>query len=109
MGLAHVLQINEKHGATTGSRTRSSLLTKLRQKLTVEEKLAYIQAELCLMRSPSRLFDWAQNRWDELAYGHIVQFNIIHNVGAFLPWHRLYIRAHEQLLQTECNYTGAQP
>lgn len=51
----------------------------------------------------------AQNRWDELMYGHIVQSNIIHDVGAFLPWHRLYMRAHEILLQTECGYTGAQP
>jgi tyrosinase len=31
------------------------------------------------------------------------------DVGAFLPWHRLFMRAHEYLLQTECSYTGAQP
>lgn len=30
-------------------------------------------------------------------------------MGAFLPWHRLYVRAHEILLQQECGYTGAQP
>lgn len=40
---------------------------------------------------------------------HITQSNIMHDTGSFLPWHRLYVRAHEILLQTECNYTGAQP
>lgn len=62
------------------------------------------------MSQPATLgIEGAENRWDELMYGHIVQSNIIHDVGAFLPWHRLYMRAHEVLLQTECNYTGAQP
>lgn len=42
-------------------------------------------------------------------YGHIVQSNVIHDTGSFLPWHRLYMRAHEILLQDECGYTGAQP
>jgi tyrosinase len=51
----------------------------------------------------------AKNRFDELHWVHITQSNIIHNVGDFLPWHRLYMRLHEQLLQDECNYTAAQP
>jgi tyrosinase len=38
-----------------------------------------------------------------------VQADIVHNVGAFLPWHRYHIRAHELLLQNECGYSGAQP
>ncbi|KAK9784031.1 putative Tyrosinase copper-binding domain-containing protein [Seiridium cardinale] len=78
--------------------------------LTDDEKSAYIDAELCLMAQPATIgIEGAENRWDELMYGHIVQSNIIHDVGAFLPWHRLYMRAHEILLQTECGYTGAQP
>ncbi|KAL1620945.1 hypothetical protein SLS54_005877 [Diplodia seriata] len=81
-----------------------------RTNLSDTEKAAYIDAELCLMSSPTKLdIEGAENRWDELMYSHIVQSNIIHDVGAFLPWHRLYMRAHELLLQTECNYTGAQP
>lgn len=58
---------------------------------------------------PTIGIEGAENRWDEMMYGHIVQSNIIHGVGAFLPWHRLYMRAHEIILQTECGYTGAQP
>ncbi|KAI3392966.1 hypothetical protein diail_4914, partial [Diaporthe ilicicola] len=79
--------------------------------LTDEEKQAYIKADLCLISSPAKTgtIEGAITRWDELHYMHIVQSNVIHNVGAFLPFHRLYVRAHEILLQTECNYTGAQP
>ncbi|KAH8657816.1 hypothetical protein BX600DRAFT_514367 [Xylariales sp. PMI_506] len=78
--------------------------------LTDSEKHEYINAELCLMNSPaSQDIEGALTRWDDIQYVHIVQSNIIHDVGAFLPWHRLYMRAHEILLQTECNYTGAQP
>lgn len=85
------------------------LLTIHRHKLSDDEKIAYIDAERCLMKAEPKTFDWAQNRWDEIAYTHVVQSHVIHNVGAFLPWHRLFMRAHEYLLQTECGYTGAQP
>lgn len=62
------------------------------------------------MNSPPKLnIEGALNRWDEVHYGHIVQSNIVHDTGSFLPWHRLYMRAHELLLQTECGYEGAQP
>lgn len=33
----------------------------------------------------------------------------IHNVGVFLPWHRLTVWTYESTLRSECNYTGAQP
>lgn len=82
-----------------------------RTALTSEEKQAYIEAELCLIDSPPKTgtIEGAITRWDELHYSHIVQTNVVHDTGSFLPWHRLYMRAHEILLQTECNYTGAQP
>lgn len=82
-----------------------------RTALTSEEKQAYIDAELCLISSPPKTgtIEGAITRWDELHYTHIVQTNVVHDTGSFLPWHRLYMRAHEILLQTECNYTGAQP
>ncbi|KAK7718911.1 hypothetical protein SLS57_006021 [Botryosphaeria dothidea] len=104
-------------GLTTGSplvKRNGTCTTKNQRKawhnLSNTEKAAYIDAELCLMSSPPKLdIEGALNRWDEVMYAHVVQSNIIHDVGAFLPWHRLYMRAHEILLQTECNYTGAQP
>jgi tyrosinase len=33
----------------------------------------------------------------------------IHNVGVFLPWHRLTVWTYESVLRNECGYTGAQP
>lgn len=63
------------------------------------------------MTSPAQMgtIDGAVTRWDELQWAHIAQSNIIHGVGDFLPWHRYFMRVHEVLLQTECNYTGGQP
>ncbi|KAH0437823.1 amino acid transporter [Colletotrichum camelliae] len=78
--------------------------------LTNDEKTSYLEAELCLMNRPPRAgVAGAQNLWDELHYTHIYQGNYIHYVGHFLPWHRYFVRAHEILLQSECNYTGAHP
>lgn len=33
----------------------------------------------------------------------------IHDVGVFLPWHRLILWNYESTLRSECNYTGTQP
>lgn len=49
--------------------------------MTDTEKSAYIDAELCLMASPSQAsIEGALNRWDELDWAHIAQSNVIHNV-----------------------------
>ncbi|KAK9420202.1 putative Tyrosinase copper-binding domain-containing protein [Seiridium unicorne] len=82
-----------------------------RHTLTDLEKADYLQAEKCLLAAPAKggVVDGAVTRWDELHWVHITQSNIIHSVGDFLPWHRLYVTLHEKLLQDECNYTGAQP
>lgn len=87
-----------------------SLISGYRTALTDVEKKAYIDAELCLQSAtPKSGIANAQNRWDELQYVHIAQTNVVHDVGGFLPWHRLFVRVHEYLLQSECNYTGTQP
>lgn len=33
----------------------------------------------------------------------------VHGVGVFLPWHRYAIWTFENVLSSECNYTGTQP
>jgi tyrosinase len=88
--------------------------TKLQRKawhtLSAVEKKAYIDAELCLMKLPATLgLTGAKNRFEELQSAHQVQAAITHGVGAFLPFHRLHMYAHEQLLRNECGYKGAQP
>ena len=88
--------------------------TKLQRKawhtLTASEKRAYIDAELCLMRLPATLgLTGTKNRFEELQSAHQIQAGITHGVGAFLPFHRLHMYAHEELLRNECGYKGAQP
>jgi tyrosinase len=81
-----------------------------RHRLSDHEKKSYIDATVCLMTKPATQgFPDCTTRWDELTYVHRVNTNIVHNVGALLPWHRYYTYLHEQLLRTECGYTGAQP
>ncbi|SPO07230.1 uncharacterized protein DNG_09924 [Cephalotrichum gorgonifer] len=77
---------------------------------TDEQKRAYIDAELCLMNKPATLgLSAAKNRFEELQAVHVLQSGITHGVGAFLPFHRLHMHAHELLLKTECGYGGTQP
>lgn len=49
--------------------------------LTSDEKSAFVEAELCLMSSPSKLDDvpGAETRWDDLQFNHVVQTHIVHD------------------------------
>ncbi|KAL1836325.1 hypothetical protein VTJ49DRAFT_5309 [Mycothermus thermophilus] len=100
---------------STTPRARDGTCTTILQRrawhtFTDEEKRAYIDAELCLMAKPATLgLKGTKNRFEELQWTHQHQSNIVHNVGAFLPYHRLLMWAHEKLLREECGYQGAQP
>jgi len=95
----------ENRAACTISNKRQAWHT-----LTNDEKLSYLNAELCLMKTPAKLgLRSARTRYDELQYVHVVQVWSAHFVGAFLPFHRMMINTHELLLRNECNYTGSQP
>lgn len=75
-----------------------------------DEKRAYIDAELCLMSKPaSQQLSAARTRFDELQALHQITTLWTHFVGAFLPWHRVFILAHETLLREDCDYKGHQP
>ena len=85
-------------------------LTYHRTQLTQNEKLSYVEADLCLMAAPSKSgVPGAVTRWDDLQWPHVVQTTTVHNVGAFLPFHRYYIKVHERMIRDECNYTGRMP
>ncbi|KAF2270326.1 Di-copper centre-containing protein [Lojkania enalia] len=78
--------------------------------LSRDDKLDYINAEKCLMSKPAKLgLPAARTIFDEFQMSHVLNTKVVHGVGAFLPFHRLFIHAHEALLQAECNYTGGQP
>ncbi|KAI0412994.1 amino acid transporter [Xylaria grammica] len=78
--------------------------------LTDNEKAAYIQADLCLINSPSKSgFEGAVTRWDDIQYPHVYQTVWAHGTGQFLPFHRYYMTVHERLVRDECGYTGNMP
>ncbi|KAK0623963.1 hypothetical protein B0T14DRAFT_428085 [Immersiella caudata] len=94
--------------------SNGTCVTKLQRRawhtFTVGEKKAYIDADLCLMKLPATLgLPGTKNRFEELQSIHQTQSQITHGVGAFLPYHRLHMYAHEQLMRSECGYKGAQP
>ncbi|ETS75767.1 hypothetical protein PFICI_12711 [Pestalotiopsis fici W106-1] len=78
--------------------------------LTEDEKNAYIAADLCLINMPSKSkFEGAVTRWDDLQWPHVAQSSAVHFTGAFLPFHRYYMTAHERMIKDECGYTGRMP
>ncbi|KAI0470072.1 amino acid transporter [Xylariaceae sp. FL0804] len=101
--------------AAAPSKRDASTCTEIRQRvpwqnLTATEKSDYINADLCLMNAPSQLgIEGAISRWDDLQWPHVYQTVWVHNVGAFLPFHRYYMTVHERMIKDECNYTGRMP
>ncbi|KAK8058862.1 amino acid transporter [Apiospora phragmitis] len=78
--------------------------------LTDNEKHDFLQAELCLMETPSKTrYAGSVTRWDELQALHVAQVQYIHTTGSFLPWHRYFMTVHESLLRSECAYKGVIP
>ncbi|KAI9055630.1 hypothetical protein LZ554_000574 [Drepanopeziza brunnea f. sp. 'monogermtubi'] len=83
--------------------------------LTHDEKMAFIDAELCAMALPNKTdLPGSTTRFDDFQAAHQQGTNstygdIIHYTAQFLPWHRLQLHAHETMLKTECNYTGTIP
>lgn len=83
-----------------------------RHTLTTIERKAYIDAELCMTKLPSRLANVnpaVRNLFDDMQAVHQIQSGHIHSSGHFLPFHRYHMWAHETLLREACGYTGAQP
>lgn len=79
--------------------------------LSVEEREAYVQANVCMFTSPNKgtVAPGARTRWDDFCVTHQQQALYIHNVGNFFAWHRWYIIAWETALRDECGYTGYLP
>ncbi|KAK6078170.1 amino acid transporter [Seiridium cupressi] len=82
----------------------SSLCTEIRQRvpwsnLAKEEEDSHIQADLCLIKSPSKGdIPGAVTRWDDLQWPHVVQTDSVH-----------IVTAPERLIKDERGYTGRMP
>lgn len=82
------------------------------RELTDAEKAEYIRAATCLRGLPKAKYadiDAVTTRMDDLVYTHFSLNTEIHFVANFLPWHRWYVKLHEDLLRDECGFTGTQP
>lgn len=105
-----IIKISTPNSSTTPGKCTTKLLRRAWHTLTTSEKQAYLAAEQCLMRLPSKdHLGAARSRFDDLVKAHQIPANSVHLDGWFLPFHRLHMHAHETLLRTECGYTGAQP
>ncbi|KAK4211753.1 hypothetical protein QBC37DRAFT_426191 [Rhypophila decipiens] len=71
---------------------------------TTSEKSAYINAVKCLTTKPSKLGK-SHRLYDDFVWVHATLFQQIHNVAAFLPWHRYFLTLYETSLR-QCGYTG---
>ncbi|KAI5791080.1 hypothetical protein EDC01DRAFT_657047 [Geopyxis carbonaria] len=62
------------------------------------------------MSQPSRSkLGAAVTLYDDLNKAHQLLTLNVHFDGWFLPWHRYFVHAHEQLLRRVCGYRGAHP
>lgn len=81
--------------------------------LSTKERTAYIDAVLCLQKTPSKadpsFAPGARTRYDDFVAVHLNQTLSIHGTGNFLTWHRYFLWAYENALRQDCGYIGAQP
>ncbi|KAI9376528.1 hypothetical protein BJX61DRAFT_538767 [Aspergillus egyptiacus] len=77
------------------------------RELDPDVQQSYLDAVLCLKSKPSRI-GLETSLYDDFPYVHHKHNQIIHNIAAFLPWHRYFIHAYEAALH-ECGYQGTVP
>ncbi|KAK0657998.1 hypothetical protein B0T16DRAFT_425987 [Cercophora newfieldiana] len=92
---------------TTRQACASPKLRKSWTSATVAERLAYLEAAVCITKKPSRLGNANSTLHDDFSLTHALLSapQQIHGVAAFLPWHRYFVQMYEQALH-ECGYTG---
>ncbi|KAK0613560.1 hypothetical protein B0T14DRAFT_539375 [Immersiella caudata] len=71
---------------------------------TAFERSSYVNAVKCLTTKPSKI---GKNHrlYDDFVWVHATIFQHVHNVAAFLPWHRYFLALYEASLAT-CGYLG---
>ncbi|KAH9250017.1 hypothetical protein BASA83_001070 [Batrachochytrium salamandrivorans] len=105
------------------------------RELTSQEQQSYLAAVVCLRRAPSRLaangaVSWgassmmssasgnstrdggsahSTSAYNDLVWVHMQANRLAHMTAAFLPWHRLFLSVHDNIMRTDCNYSGPFP
>jgi hypothetical protein len=80
------------------------------RELTPQQQTDYLNGIKCLREKPTKLKNgFSTTLFEDLAAVHASAGEEIHGVPAFLPWHRVFLAVHDQLLRNECNYKGPMP
>ena len=78
--------------------------------LSASGKSAFVNAIKCLIGKPaSGQFSQAKNRYEDLVALHQTLTPNVHGSSKFLLWHRYYLWTFEDILKTECGYSGNLP
>ncbi|KAH9907265.1 Di-copper centre-containing protein [Xylariomycetidae sp. FL2044] len=105
------------YSASFSNQTTCTLETATKRRewgdLTLDERVAYTDAVLCLMSTPSIYnsteVPGAKTRYDDFVVPHMNLTKVIHQTANFLSWHRYFVYTYEKALQEECGYAGTQP
>ncbi|KAI1804474.1 Di-copper centre-containing protein [Daldinia bambusicola] len=74
------------------------------------DRKAFVDAIKCLMDKPSAGgFQGSKSRYEDIVSVHQQMTPNIHQRAVFLPWHRYYVSAFEDLMRNECGFTAAFP
>lgn len=98
--------------ARTDSTCTNPAVRKEWRELSGTEKAEYLRAAVCLRGLPKQEYadiTAVTTRMDDLVYTHLTLNSDIHFVANFLPWHRWFVKFHEDLLRTECGFSGTMP
>ncbi|KAF8053794.1 hypothetical protein FPV67DRAFT_1461980 [Lyophyllum atratum] len=80
--------------------------------LSMHQRKDYLRAVKCMMAKPPKLGSYAEGittRWEDFIWIHQSMMPMVHWVGHFLPWHRLFLYEYERVLREECGYAGGVP
>ncbi|XJO72296.1 hypothetical protein BDV3_003432 [Batrachochytrium dendrobatidis] len=89
------------------------------RELSQQEQQAYLAAVQCLRQTPSRLAKIntptsdhhvpSTSVYNDLVWVHMQVMNSAHMTAAFLPWHRLFLAVHDNIIRVDCKYSGPLP
>ncbi|KAH8648451.1 hypothetical protein BX600DRAFT_442742 [Xylariales sp. PMI_506] len=99
------------NAAASGTCTNPSVRVEWRSMSTADQS-AFLSAVNCLIKLPaSGAFSdqGSTNRYEDLVAVHYAMVGSVHMHPQFLPWHRYYVAVFEDMLRTECSFTGPLP
>uniref|UniRef100_A0A0W0GBL7 Tyrosinase copper-binding domain-containing protein n=1 Tax=Moniliophthora roreri TaxID=221103 RepID=A0A0W0GBL7_MONRR len=109
-GLTTPLSLHSKRQTATSC--TNPVIRREWRELSDSEKQEYHRAVICLKTRPARHYSnipVVKTRADDFTWMHREVSDLVHEVAAFLPFHRLFLQLWEDALRSECGYTGYAP